>query len=224
MTASNLSPGFLELAGDIYRCRVCRETWPQFANEVGDANRHPEMAHGSPSPKILIVSINPKLDEDRIPDVDLASFVARATSWASVIETNPFDQALAKALPAGCSIKQGNVTNTRVYKCPTANETKLKGVAATCASRFLAREVKILKPSVVLAMGKPAWPEVYRILAAGPAPKTGGLHATIGTLDGASVPIVACWHLSAYGGAWSDEYRFAVRRLICDALGIARDV
>jgi hypothetical protein len=146
---------------------MCREAWPAFAAEAKESNRHPEMARGSPSPEILIVSINPKFDPNRIADPDVSSFIERATS-PNVLDENPFDQALAKALPAGYGIKYSNVTNTRVYKCATETETKIKGVVSTCADRFLTRELRVMKPCIVLAMGKSAWPATFRLLNAGP--------------------------------------------------------
>ncbi len=218
------TPEFLRLADDNFRCRVCREAWPAFAVEVRDSNRHPEMAHGSPSPEVLIVSINPKFDEHRGVDPDVTSFAARATSPASVLEENSFDLALAKALPKGYGIKHGNVTNTRVYKCATSGETRVKGAASRCADRFLRRELQIMNPRVVLALGKSAWPEIFRVLDAGPVPATGcGPHAGSGEVNGRRVPIVACWHLTGNMRARSDAYRFAVREMVCEAMRLARE-
>jgi hypothetical protein len=223
MTIVSFSPEYVQLADDIYRCRFCRERSPTFARECGLPGRHPEMAFGSPSPKILIVSINPKFDENRRADVGLAAFMAKATTPSTENEANPFDRALRKALPAGYSFRSGNVTNTRVYKCATPAETKVEGVARTCTDRFLLRELRLMKPCVVLGMGRSAWDETFRVLNAGPVPSGQGPHARTGTLDGRPTRIVACWHLSGNVQARSDSYRFDVRRLICDALGIARN-
>jgi uracil-DNA glycosylase len=168
---------------------------------------------------ILVLSINPRLNAASEIITDEAKYVLRATSAAAVHPNSKFDQALAQVLPPDHSFSAGNVASTRVYKCPTLKLTRQKGVAATCADRFLARELRLMRPRVILGMGVPVWPELFRWLKiAGDVPRGPGPHRAGAMIDGQAVQVVACYHLSGNAQARAPAYRAAVRRMLGDAL------
>ena len=122
--------------------------------------------------------------------------------------------ALKAALPVGYSFKEGNVASTRVYKCPTRRRQSRR-----CRGEMSddsARELKIMRPRVVLAMGADVWAELFQYLHIGGEQRSKEPRRFDGTVDGRVLPVVACYHLTRT----SNIYRSKVRSLLCEALGI----
>ncbi len=116
-----------DVVGDCRRCRLCEQR-SKVVFGVGD-----------PRAPVMFVGEGPGADEDRIGE----PFVGRA------------GQLLDKIL-AAMGLARGQVYIGNIVKCrPPENRAPLPDEAATCTP-FLAAQIAIIKPQVIVALGKVA--------------------------------------------------------------------
>ncbi len=116
-----------DVIGDCRRCRLCEQR-SKVVFGVGDARA-----------RLMFVGEGPGADEDRIGE----PFVGRA------------GQLLDKIL-AAMGLARGQVYIGNIVKCrPPENRAPLPDEAATCTP-FLAAQIAIIKPQVIVALGKVA--------------------------------------------------------------------
>lgn len=138
---------------------------------------------------------------------------------------DPYLAAVDEVLPEPFrwgNVGSGTVSNTRVFKCSTKSVDGVKSrILRACAEKFVAQELRLLRPRIILAMGAAGWPHILPHFGvqcpAGPGP-----HSCSGEFDGMAIPIVACFHLSGQNPIGKrPTYRATVRACLSQAATLA---
>lgn len=203
---------FRSLSRAIFDCRDCRSD-DRFAREIDRPDRPPEIVHGPIRPDLLIISLNPKLDRTAPVITEFDEYLEAHLDQNRIRARDPYVDAVREILPTGFTwgkVGTGSVANTRAYKCPT-DTAGHRAAARLCTSKFLAAELALLQPRLVLSMGADAWHFVLPYLGLS-RPRGPGPHLLEGALAGRPIPVVACYHLSGqHRLGHTPEYRRAVR-------------
>jgi DNA polymerase len=166
------------LAAEIGRCAAC---------SLSGGRKNAVPGEGAPRPLVLVVGEGPGEDED----ASGRPFVGRA------------GQLLDRMLASVGLSREKNCFIANTVKCrPPHNRDPLPEEAAAC-SRFLARQIRLLNPRIILCVGRIAAQTMLRT------------HASMGSLRGSfvpyeaaedlSIPLIATYHPSAI--LRDDSYR-----------------
>ncbi|MGD8810880.1 MAG: uracil-DNA glycosylase [Gammaproteobacteria bacterium] len=172
--------GWEALERAVARCTACslHETRRQTVFGVGDK-----------SARLLVVGEAPGADEDRIGE----PFVGRAGQ-------------LLNAMLAAIGLDRQSVYIANILKCrPPNNRDPKPSESATC-SPFLARQIELLQPRVVLALGRISAQWLLRSEL-----PVGRLRGQMQTLDPWGMPLIVSYHPAyllrspaAKARAWQD--------------------
>lgn len=210
------------IARDVYACRDCRRgdgREASFAATVGPDEVPPEAADSPDKVDVLFVSANPQgLASSGIPD--LASYLSASMRTFSKPsgQADRFVRQSLKVLPQGQTWWAADGTpigNTRACRCPTKNGWG-RGhdwAASHCTARFLGRELRALRPRVLVVMGAMPRDVIARELGIHPARQPEAIPCSA---LGWSGVVVFSRHPSQ---GTSDAHLAEVRRLVEAALG-----
>jgi uracil-DNA glycosylase len=221
MTGRVTFGGFDDYREQVFTCRECRRSgFPEEeAFEQATEGRPPQIADGPERIDILQISLNPKLHRGQPIPRTMAEYSSQKPTHAKPKDGRwdgrRYVFAVERALPAPYSwwSTTHTVGNTRVCKCPTEGWSgQLSWAAARCANRFLQSEIELLRPKVLLVLGKTEWPRILPYLRVA-VPDGDGPHLAEAEVGNLRLPAVVAKHLTRA----SRDYRSAVK----DALGIA---